>query len=85
MDKKKLAYLKDLCKRATPAPWTGTVNYPFYAQLDKPAPSESKHEGSPRGATLWRIADVEFVVSARQEMANLISYIEELEKKVNGS
>lgn len=65
-----LEQLEKLESEATPAPWTGTGNIPFYAFLDKPAPSLSKHDTptSPH----WRIADVELVLFVRNNLKDII-------------
>lgn len=65
-----LEELERLNAQATPAPWTGTSNIPFYAFLDKPAPSLSKHDTptSPH----WRIADAELVLFLRNNVDTIV-------------
>lgn len=73
--KERLLNIKELEKNATPGPWTGQANYPFYACIDKPAPSLSKHDAE--RPNYWRIEDVKFVVTARTEVPMLIEKLEQ--------
>lgn len=57
-------------------PFSG--NYPFYVVVKKPAPSLSKHEGTPRGEHMWRYQDGEFVAAAPHDIKFLL---DELDKK----
>lgn len=78
MKESRLKEMREIANKATPAPWTGGANIPFYAYLNKPAPSLSKHEGTARGRHLWRIEDVTFVVAAREIMLELLDYVDTL-------
>jgi hypothetical protein len=75
--------LDDIKKRhqaATPGPWQGRVNYPFYGVLIKPAPSLSKHDQE--RPSYWRMEDVVFVVSAHADITYLLSEIDRLQKAI---
>ena len=62
----------------SPAPWSGSGNLPFYATLDKPGPSLSKHDSERND--YWKVEDVEFVLSARNgDMQFLIDEVERLQ------
>ncbi len=66
--------------KATPGPWSGNGNVPFYATLKKPAASLSKHDTpySPH----WRVEDVELVLNLRNGDAQfLIDEVRRLEKE----
>lgn len=79
MTDEELKRLKKVCEDATPEDkWTGTGNYPFYVILEKPAPSLSKHEGTPRAARMWRYQDGAFILEARRAMPKLIEEVERL-------
>lgn len=70
--------LKQLAEAATPGPWRATGNLPFYATLEKPARSLSKHDD--KRPDYWRVQDVEFVLAANPEVVlGLIARIEKLE------
>jgi len=73
----KLDEFKALVSKATVAPWSGSVNTPFYGVLEKPAPSLSKHDHT--RPHYWREHDVRFVLRARNGgMEWLIKRVEEL-------
>ena len=69
-------------KKATPAPWTGGSNRPFHANIDKPAPSLSKHDR--KRPDYWRYEDVVVALKARNNLKELIRLAKlglEFEKK----
>ena len=57
----KLEELEKIIKAKTPTTWYGTMNYPFYVSLMKPAPSLSKHDSE--RPTFWKMQDAEFVLA----------------------
>lgn len=67
---KLLSELEQARLEATQTEWTGTSNIPFYATLNKPAPSLSKHDtpNSPH----WKIEDVKFVLLSVNHIIDLI-------------
>lgn len=70
----KIRGIKERHANATPGPWTGSMNWPFYAVVHKPAPSLSKHDDE--RSSYWRCADAAFTVSAHVDMAFLLSQLE---------
>lgn len=76
--------LKDIetrLKESTPGNWTGSSNQPFYATIDKPAPSLSKHDRE--RPHYWRIADVTFVLAAHNhDVPKLLEEVKRLKKLV---
>lgn len=80
MNLEKIKELEELCEKATPGPWTGSSNIPFYSILDKPSPSLSKHD-TPYSRH-WRIADVEFVVVARNSFPEALKDLKQAYKEI---
>ena len=75
----KLKQLKLLLDNKTQSTWTASGNLPFYAELDKPAPSLSKHDSE--RPTYWRVQDVEFVLAmANGGVQALFDEIERLKR-----
>lgn len=71
----KLQKIKEITNNATPVEkWCFGANVPFYVDVQKPAPSMSKHDD--KRPTYWRYEDGLFVGMARHEMPNLISSLE---------
>jgi hypothetical protein len=69
----KLDYIRQRHAAATPGPWKGHINYPFYGVVEKPAPSLSKHDDErPR---YWRYQDAIFTVNAHTDMTYLFHQI----------
>lgn len=62
-------------------PFSG--NYPFYVVVKKPAPSLSKHEGTPRGEHMWRYQDGEFVAAAPFDIKFLLAELDKKEEELN--
>jgi hypothetical protein len=79
-----LKRLKQIAQDATPGPWGPmNANYPFYVDMEKPAPSLSKHDQD--RPTYWRYQDAIYVLSFNPVVViELIEKIEELEAKLNG-
>ena len=72
----KLNELKNIAKKATPGPYKVVGNIPFYAVVEKPAPSLSKHD---ERDTYWRYEDGEFHAAFTPEtVLKMIDYIEKL-------
>lgn len=72
-----LRKLKDICFKATPGPWGPyRANVPFYAEVNKPSPSLSKHDHE--RPSYWRIEDAIFIAAASENMLPLINKIESL-------
>jgi hypothetical protein len=73
-------------EKATPGNWTGHMNYPFYAVIDKPAPSLSKHDSE--RPNYWKIDDVEFVLVMKnggvQFLLDEIKRLKEIEAQYEG-
>lgn len=73
MSDEKIAKIKKRVEEIS-EPWGPfSGNYPFYVVVKKPAPSLSKHEGTPRGAHMWRYQDGEFVAAAPYDIKFLLS------------
>jgi hypothetical protein len=63
--------IEKIINASTPGPWGPyTTNLPFYAIVEKPAPSASKHDGE--RPTYWRVEDAQFVVMAREVLPKLV-------------
>lgn len=61
-------------KEATPQPWEGSANTPFYASIDKPAPSLSKHDND--RPHYWRCEDVNYALTAINEAPKIIAALQ---------
>ena len=78
-------------EKATPANWQSSGNWPFYAVMNKPAPSLSKHDDT--RPNYWRYDDVSFVLLCRNggvqmlldEIKRLQTENEYFRKEVNQS
>lgn len=80
----KLEDIEKLIKNKTPGLWTGAANAPFYATLEKPAPSLSKHDDE--RPTYWRIQDVEFVLAMANGGAEfLVDEIKRLQNEIKAA
>ena len=76
--KSRLEEIEASLAATSPAPWSGSVNIPFYGTLDKPGPSLSKHDSE--RSNYWKVEDVEFVLSARNgDMQYLIDEVKRLQ------
>ena len=74
-----LTRLKEYEQKATPKEkWEGYSNTPFYAVLEKPAPSLSKHDYE--RPHYWRCEDVNYVLFTRHQMAKLLEVVEKQNK-----
>jgi hypothetical protein len=73
--------IKKVIEGKTKEKWKGSVNYPFYGVVHKPAPSLSKHDHE--RPEYWTISDVEFVLAMANGGAEfLVSEIERLQKYI---
>lgn len=68
-------FLKEKDKKAHPAPWSGSANYPFYACIDKPRPSLSKHDQE--RPQYMMIEDVDLLLFLRNNVSHIIKFLEE--------
>jgi hypothetical protein len=67
---------REVASKATQEQWTGVSNHPFYAIVNKPAPSQSKHDNE--RPHYWRIEDVEHVIKFQpQFVTRLLDALEE--------
>lgn len=68
--------IKKRLSEITPGPWgpNWSMNYPFYADVRKPAPSFSKHDSE--RPTYWRIQDAVFVAAAESDIRYLLDLLE---------
>lgn len=79
MDNNRIKELRKLIEEATQLDkWTVTGNYPFYITINPPAPSLSKHEGTPRGSNMWRYQDGIYLITAVHELPKALDEIERL-------
>lgn len=69
-----ISELRELESKASKGPWTAVANIPFYAVLNKPSPSLSKHDSE--RPEYWNIDDVKFVLQARNELSRLLDLLE---------
>ncbi len=77
----KIETIEKLLKEKTQTTWIGHANIPFYAWLEKPAPSLSKHDSE--CPTYWRIEDVNFVLwCANGGVQMLLDEIDKLKFRV---
>lgn len=76
LNKEDFDNIKKYWEKAAPEDkWGGSSNHPFYVILDKPRPSLSKHEGTPRGENMWHMDDGIFIVGAKKNMGQLIEFL----------
>lgn len=73
--------LKKALKSIHPLPWEFSANVPFNVDLKKPRASLSKHDDE--RPTYWHYEDGLYAAIAVNAMPELLSYIEELEAKLN--
>jgi hypothetical protein len=74
--------LKKICNEATPAPWGPYIsNSPFYAVVNKPAPSLSRNDHI---ETYWRVEDALFLAAAREWMPKLLEENSRLRDALKG-
>ena len=68
MTEKQIKKLREAAQKATPGPWGEKwgLNYPFYVDVRKPAPSLSKHDND--RPTYWRMEDALFVLECNPKM-----------------
>lgn len=70
-----LRKLNKLHNEATPGPWSGHSNIPFYIVLDKPAPSLSSDDTE--GSRHWRCEDALLVLFLRNNLEAIIEALNE--------
>ncbi len=68
--------IKKRLNEVTPGPWgpKWSMNYPFYVDVRKPAPSLSKHDLE--RPTYWKMQDAIFVASAESDIRYLLELLE---------
>ena len=76
-----IAHLKELLTNIEPLPWKGGYgNVPFYVVIEKPRPSQSKHDED--RPTYWDWHDGRYAIAAVHAVPMLLEYIEVLENKL---
>jgi hypothetical protein len=81
MTQEDLKFLEEVISKASPKFGPYTSNYPFYADVTKPAPSMSKHDHE--RPTYWRIEDAVFIAVAREFLPKLVEEVKRLQKVEN--
>jgi len=74
---KDILKLIELKLRKVQLPWTASTNVPFYADIRKPRPSLSKHDGT--RPSYWHINDAEYMLLCVNEMPAILEYIKKLQ------
>lgn len=80
----RLLKIKDIIEKASPVENWGpyTANIPFYAIVNKPSPSLSKHDLE--RSEYWKVEDAVFVAMARRELPKLIDDMEVAFRIISG-
>ncbi len=69
--------LRKIAESATPGPWgSWCANTPFYVDVQKPAPSLSKHDNE--RPTYWRMEDALFVLHFNPKI--VLELLDEIER-----
>jgi hypothetical protein len=69
--------MKEIESKAAPIEkWTGSMNYPFYGDLDKPRPSLSKHEGTEHDQRMLHCDDLSFILVSRRTVPKLLKALD---------
>lgn len=80
LEKNRLEDIKRRESKATKQPWGPyKANLPFYAILEKPSSSLSKHDSE--RPDYWKVDDAIFVANARADIPWLVKLVEKLEKE----
>ena len=78
MTEERLKRLEEMSKKVV-LPWIATGNIPFYVDVRKPRPSDSKHDD--KVSTYWKMEDGEYMLLCTNWMPEILEYIRKLEKE----